>query len=172
MGTITNAQDRAIKELETILTDSGYVEWESVRPSAESQYGDVIRNQKDPIFYRTTTPPEAPTANIRKPGCLPNQASLFALYAPVTPEYYNADNKTRAIAVRFNITLQYNNKYLFWKNQDEKPNKFVKYLDDLLFNLESAGFSITETNAENVLESTDGLAPHAFRKIYLVTKLF
>jgi hypothetical protein len=50
MGVIIDKQDLAIKEFENILTICNFTDWESIRPSTETQYANVIKQQTQPIF--------------------------------------------------------------------------------------------------------------------------
>lgn len=175
MWSVTKAHDKAAKELEIIFADSGYIDWESIRPPVQSQFENVMRTQSKPIFYRATTPAEAPAAMIKKKNSLPASASLFLLYGQIAPQYHSADNRTKAITTRFSITLQYDTKYLFWCNAStpyETGNKFIKYLDDLLEKLEDAGWCVNETLSEQAFESMDGAEDFNYRKQFIVSKIY
>jgi len=170
---LATTEDIAVKELEAILTKSGYVDWESIYPATEGQFEQVIREQVDPIFYRATTPAAAPIAMIGKPQSLPQRASLFLLYGLLAPGYHSADNRVRAVTVRFSLTIQYDTKFLFWNNGiGETGNQFIPYLSSLLDHLENAGFSISQTIGEASFPSTEGGQQFNYRKQFMITKTY
>jgi hypothetical protein len=168
---IVKLKDAAVKEVESIFTQSGYIDWESIRPSAtatDDENERVIKAQTKPIFYRATTPAAAPAAVIKKQG-EPKQASLFLLYGLLAAQFISADDKTVSITQPINITIQYNTKYLFYKS---KENHYTKYLEDLLNNLKSNGWSLTETLAEQPFEATEGSNIFNYRNQYIASKIF
>ena len=172
MNKTLEAQDQAVKELEKIFEQSGFIDWESIRPPTQSKYEKVIQEQTKPIFYRATTPPEAPSAMIKINGSIPRQASLFALYGLVQPDFISADDRIKGVIVQFSITIQYDNKYLFWKNQEGQKNKFINFLSELLDTLEDYNFTFDEVSPEQISENTEGKDTFSFSKYYLISKLY
>ena len=168
---IVKLQSAAIINLEKILTDSGYISWDKIRPTtnSEADIKKVIKEQTKPIFYYATSSPYAPTAVIKKKGSKPNNASLFLLYGLTSPRYKKADNITQAIAQSFSVTLQYNTPQLF---KDTPDNEFAALLSDLLENLENDDWAVNEIIAEQPFEATEGTNIFNYRKQYSVEKLF
>jgi hypothetical protein len=171
MNLIIDKQDLAVKEFENILTICNFIDWESIRPATETQYASVIKQQTHPIFYRATTPAEATMAAIKKNGSAPKQASLFLLYGITACDYLNGDNKTKAIQMRFGVTLQYDTKYLFWKSEAGE-NKFIKYLDDLLNVFENAKYSIAEVMPEQAIADDNEPNKFVYQRQYSFAKIF
>jgi hypothetical protein len=172
MSFIIDNQDIATKELEAILNDCGFMDWESIRPATETQYEEIIKQQTAPIYYRATTPAEAANSIIKKMDSVPKQAGLFLLYTPTAYEYLNGDNVAQAIQIKFSLTLQYNNKFLFWKNSGAVQNKFVFYLNDLVDKLQDAKFGIAEVIPEQPLEDTNISNKFAYRRQFIITKIY
>ena len=156
-------QDKAVKEFEQILIDSGYINGKDLTDEK------TIRAATKPIFYRNITPAAAPTARIQKKDSKPNQASLFIYYELIQPNQYNADNKTDVISQEFRISLMYDNQYL-WLGDNN--NKFRPYLDDLIQNFENNEWSIEEITAERAFAALEGWNKYAFQKQYIAQKLF
>jgi len=162
LSVILDAQNKAVQELEQIFLSSGWVDSSLVR------YDKVkLKATNAPIFYRITTPSQAPAVIIQKSGRI-TQANLYLVYNSTQAQIKGASNKPYSTKQVFYITLNYNDPNLFSKPEN---NEFVPYFVDML-NGFADNLWVVDDMGESASGANDGGDYWTYQRRLRVEKLF